>query len=123
MKRLFITIILALSCTHCASLRSTNPNVLQPSDMVRTATDAEKKAVKARISASASVETKAMAVVLIRAHMSANEIDRGDWVWLVSVTQVEKKSKTADQITHPVPNDLVWVRAKDGWVADLVPSK
>jgi hypothetical protein len=145
MKRSLITFILALSCTHCAaihkadstalqtidipapsctdciSFNKTSTDVLQANDMIRTADDAERKAAKARITASANVETKGVAIGLIRAHTRANDIERGDWVWLVSITHTQKKLNHSDQTTASIPDDLVWVRAKDGWVADLVP--
>jgi hypothetical protein len=146
-KRLLTIIILALSCTHCAGLQranstapqatevstpgctacvglnKTNPDVLEASDLIRTAVDAEKKAAKARISALANYETTGVAIGLVRAHARANDIERGDWVWLVSVTHTQRKSSYSDQTTASTPVHLVWVRAKDGWVSDLLPTK
>ena len=110
---LAISLLLAISAPSIAAPKVALAS-LSSTDQVRSETDAKAIAVRS-IGAKAGPSYQLYGVVLelSRAHRNMGEIKRGDLVWLISVINAGASDLT------PVPEDLIWVRAKDGAVVHL----
>lgn len=87
---------------------------LKPSDAIQTEADAQAHAVQAlRADKGPGFPRYGRVLDLTRAHGKWGQIDRGEFVWLVSVMSAGSSD------LNPVPEALVWVRAKDGAVVFL----
>lgn len=87
---------------------------LSATDLVRT----EEAAISRALSATRRTGNRyyGRVIELSRAHADGRDIRHGGWVWVVSI----QDSMASD--LWPVPNELVWVAAKDGVVVPLMPA-
>ena len=86
-------------------------------DVVQSETSAKVFAVADTAVPSASFQPFGRVLDLSRAHTNVGKIERGQWVWLVSVTNA------AESDLNPIPEYLIWVRAKDGVSERLILNK
>ena len=116
MKHLAIFFLIVLSCLHPVQASTINTRFLQKSDLIRTESAANAAAVTSTQKPMGSYRPYGKVLELTRAHADSGKVKRGDWVWLVSIAN----SGASD--INPIPDFLVWVRAKDGVIITLLPS-
>ena len=116
MKRLVLFLLIVFSCLHPAFGSTINTQFLKKSDLIRTESAANAAAIASTQKPSGTYQPYGKVLELTRAHADSGKVKRGDWVWLVSIAN----SGASD--INPIPDYLVWVRAKDGVVIPLLPS-
>ena len=114
MRSALVSILLSAVIPALAAPDSTALGALRSSDIVRTEATAKAVAIQAlQRDQSPSYSPYAKVLDLTRAHKQWSQINRGEFVWLVSILNAGSSD------LNPVPEALVWVRARDGAVVFL----
>ena len=114
MRSILVSILLSTVIPALAAPDSAAIAALKSSDVVRTEAAAQAVAIHAlQRDQSPSYSPYAKVLDLTRAHSQWNQISRGEFVWLVSILNAGSSDLS------PVPEALVWVRARDGAVVFL----
>jgi hypothetical protein len=109
-----VTLLLLAGSMAAKSMEAASAQQLRDADLIRTGAQAASAAIASIDRAKASTyDPIAVVLQLSKAHRDVGSVKRGEIVWLVQVI-----NRGASDLM-PVPECLVWVRARDGAVARL----